>query len=261
MAPRRQAVTVTSLYLSTERHAFVHASDSYRRWVMITVMSGAFRFQLDLDRPREGTQAAGECRPGSLVLCPPGTRFERALLGTSRFLFAEFELTTGRPWWPVGKVVAGDPQRLRADLQLLDRRYGVQGVPTGLLHDLVVTDLLVLAAPRPVATPHDPLISRVTDVLTDRARDPELAMAGVAGDVGLSPSQFTRRFVAVHGVTPLRYVTERRIDHARTLLIDTDRTVTQIAAACGYRSVHYFSRAFKREVGQSPQLYRSAGRI
>ncbi|MFW6600418.1 helix-turn-helix transcriptional regulator [Propionibacteriaceae bacterium Y2011] len=195
------------------------------------------------------------------MLCPPDTTFERALLGTSRFLFAELDLTAGRPWWPVGQVMASDPQRLRTDLHLLDRRSSVRGVPAGLLHDLIVTDLLVLAAPPPVATSPDPLITHVTAVLTDRAQDPGLTMAVVADEVGLSPSQFTRRFVAVHGVTPLRYVTERRINHACTLLIDTDRSVTQIAAACGYRSVHYFSRAFKREVDQSPQLFRSAGRI
>lgn len=56
--------------------------------------------------------------------------------------------------------------------------------------------------------------------------------------------------------TPMKYIAYIRLSRAKNLLLTTDMTITQIAAACGFQSVHYFSHTFKNDTGISPIAYR-----
>jgi AraC-like DNA-binding protein len=58
------------------------------------------------------------------------------------------------------------------------------------------------------------------------------------------------------GVSPMRYVTEIRMQQARELLMATDYCVYTIAAMMGYGNEAAFSTAFRRETGLSPRAYR-----
>jgi AraC-like DNA-binding protein len=72
----------------------------------------------------------------------------------------------------------------------------------------------------------------------------------------LSRSAFAARFVARVGMPPATYLAQVRLDAATTLLRDTARPVTLIAANVGYMSEAAFSRAFKRRYGTSPARWR-----
>lgn len=58
------------------------------------------------------------------------------------------------------------------------------------------------------------------------------------------------------GITFLRYLTGVRIEEAKRLLIEENRTVAETAEKIGYRTSQYFSRVFLREVGMKPQEYK-----
>jgi AraC family transcriptional activator of pobA len=62
------------------------------------------------------------------------------------------------------------------------------------------------------------------------------------------------------GRTTKALVTGRVMLEAARLLRHTDKTVGEIAHAVGYTDQLYFSRAFKRHAGASPQAYREAAR-
>jgi AraC-like DNA-binding protein len=51
----------------------------------------------------------------------------------------------------------------------------------------------------------------------------------------------------------------RRFDRARSLLLQTDLPVADIAEQLGFRDVSHFSRAFSKHFGTSPGRYRTAG--
>ena len=51
-----------------------------------------------------------------------------------------------------------------------------------------------------------------------------------------------------------------RVEHAKRLLEQTDRTVLSIAFECGFEDLSTFYRAFKREVDESPNHWRSSNR-
>ncbi len=73
---------------------------------------------------------------------------------------------------------------------------------------------------------------------------------------GMSRSAFVSRFSNLVGVSPRQYMLELRIQEARLMLSDTALTLAEISTHVGYDAPESFSRAFKRETGETPQQYR-----
>jgi AraC-like DNA-binding protein len=82
----------------------------------------------------------------------------------------------------------------------------------------------------------------------------------LARTVGLSRAAFARRFAAVSGRSPLRYLTELRLALAASLLETTDDSLAELAQRVGYTSEFAFSRAFKRKHGLAPGAFRRSYR-
>ena len=103
---------------------------------------------------------------------------------------------------------------------------------------------------------------RLGGVISAVHRDPgrDWTVADLAAEMGSSRSIFAERFLAVTGLTPLRYLTELRMRLAAEW-IGRDRMPIDVAAhRLGYGSQAAFSRAFKRMNGRSPGSVRSAQR-
>lgn len=66
----------------------------------------------------------------------------------------------------------------------------------------------------------------------------------------------TRIFKRCFGTTIQGYLSEKRITQAKHLLRFSDKTVEEIAYACGFSDVRYFCRVFKKAEGGSPGTYR-----
>lgn len=77
----------------------------------------------------------------------------------------------------------------------------------------------------------------------------------------MSESLFLRRFRQSIGQTPVAYILERRIQRACQLLLFSNQSMEDIAAAVGFGDRHYFSRQFARHIGVSPGNYRQAKRL
>lgn len=77
----------------------------------------------------------------------------------------------------------------------------------------------------------------------------------VAGHVSRSKCcQIFRRFM---GQTPIECVNTYRLKLSRDLLTETDKSVTEIALACGFNHLSYFSRIFFRAFGATPSTFRA----
>jgi AraC-like DNA-binding protein len=101
---------------------------------------------------------------------------------------------------------------------------------------------------------------RLGGVISAVHRDPgrDWTVSDLAAEMGSSRSIFAERFLAVTGLTPLRYLTELRMRLAAEW-IARDRMPIDVAAhRLGYGSQAAFSRAFKRVNGRSPGSVRSA---
>ena len=84
----------------------------------------------------------------------------------------------------------------------------------------------------------------------------ELSLRVLADGVHLNPNYFHRLFTAACGITPLQYLTEVRISHAKYELLNTDRSVTEIAELCGFSTYNYFCAVFRKRCGMSPRDFR-----
>lgn len=75
---------------------------------------------------------------------------------------------------------------------------------------------------------------------------------------GYAEDYIRAEFKKVTRATPVQLLTQMRIDHARNLLeiYGKSRTLTEIASACGFGDVVYFSKKFKKIFGVSPDEYR-----
>lgn len=74
--------------------------------------------------------------------------------------------------------------------------------------------------------------------------------------VGMSRTLFFNKFKETVGETPLEYLTNRRMDRAKRLLLSTKDSIGSIALAVGYQSEAAFNRLFKSKVDETPARYR-----
>lgn len=78
----------------------------------------------------------------------------------------------------------------------------------------------------------------------------------LARECRLSPSHFARRFSASTGTSPHQWLTTRRVERAKELLLGSGHELSQIALACGFVDQSHFTRVFTRIEGQSPGRWR-----
>jgi AraC-like DNA-binding protein len=71
-----------------------------------------------------------------------------------------------------------------------------------------------------------------------------------------SLSTFKREFRKHYGVSPGRWLLDRRLEHSASLLLTTEMSVTEVMLECGFEDLSHFSRAFKEKFGQAPSAYR-----
>lgn len=89
----------------------------------------------------------------------------------------------------------------------------------------------------------------------ERNLDSLFSVDALSAMAGVSASHLERLCRRATGMSVIQYCRARRIERAREMLREGQLSVTAIAAATGFSSVHYFSRTFKDVVGMSPREY------
>ncbi|UAL10196.1 helix-turn-helix domain-containing protein [Caulobacter segnis] len=112
----------------------------------------------------------------------------------------------------------------------------------------------VVAAPlRGGLTPRQ--MTRLTRHIQERLAA-RITVEELAKIAGLSTARLGRCFVQSFGAPPGRFVFERRIERAQTLLETTDKSLAVIALECGFCDQPHFTRRFHEEAGITPKLWR-----
>jgi len=86
--------------------------------------------------------------------------------------------------------------------------------------------------------------------------NPELCLEDVAGELQISPGYLSRLMKRETGFSFIEYLNRIRVKKATLLMSDPAAKAFEVAERVGYRSQHYFSRAFKKVTGASPTDYR-----
>jgi AraC family transcriptional regulator, alkane utilization regulator len=135
------------------------------------------------------------------------------------------------------------------------------------LSELAVTEALRRYAQSPSPAPkgwlaglRDPFVGRALSLLHG---EPERSWSvdQLAREVALSRSALATRFAALIGEPPMQYLTRWRLARAARALKGGSEPIGAIAERSGYQSEASFTRAFKREFGLAPAVWRkSSGR-
>lgn len=85
--------------------------------------------------------------------------------------------------------------------------------------------------------------------------DRDVSLAELAAEVGLSPGHFCTVFKEKIGVTPHRYLLQRRIERAKSLIL-SGVPIAEVAIACGFASQQHLTTVFRQMVGAPPGTWR-----
>ena len=96
----------------------------------------------------------------------------------------------------------------------------------------------------------------ICEYLEAHLYDPELSLNGVADQFGVSTKMVGLICKKRYGQTFLNYVRDRQIHHAAELLRETDLSLEEIAARCGFVNILTFRRNFRTVMGVNPSEYR-----
>jgi len=106
----------------------------------------------------------------------------------------------------------------------------------------------------------DQYLAEAVAYIRAHATDP-LTIEALLDQVPLSRRSLERRFRDRLGRSPGDEIRRVQMEKARSLLIETDHTLTKIAAAVGYNQFRNFATAFRRDFGSSPSAYRKTFRM
>jgi AraC family transcriptional regulator, glycine betaine-responsive activator len=112
-----------------------------------------------------------------------------------------------------------------------------------------------MSLPARIGARHPKLVS-IIEKMEENLEDP-LSPSILAKDAGLSTRQLERLFRRYLDRSPKRYYLELRLKKSRSLLLQTDMSVINVALACGFSSPSHFSKCYRGFYGRTP--YRERG--
>lgn len=98
-------------------------------------------------------------------------------------------------------------------------------------------------------------LQQVVDYIQDNL-DQDLSLAELANVVQLSSHHFGKLFKQTMGVSPYQYVMKCRIEQAKHLLADNERSIVNVSQLLGFHDQSHFTNVFRRYTTLTPRQYR-----
>jgi AraC-like DNA-binding protein len=233
------------------RHAYpLHTHDT---WALLIIDTGVVRY--DLDRHEHGAL-------GILVtLLPPHVPHDGRTVLEEGFrkrvvYLDENALDASRIGNAVDHPAWSDPA-LRRQVDLLHVALAHPGDTFEAESRLaMIRERLAshLAAAEPTEVRRDSgLARRLREMIDDRVTV-GLTLADAAAELGASETHLVRAFTREHGIAPHQYLTGRRLDLARHLLL-AGRPAAEVAADAGFYDQAHLTRHFTRLLGVPPGVF------
>jgi len=236
-------------------HAYpVHTHDA---WTLLIVDHGAVRY--GLDRREHGTDRSW------VSLLPPHVPHDGRPATPAGFTKRVLYLDRGvLDDALVGRAVDGptlaDPL-LRRRVAELHRALAGAETPEAASRLALVAERLEahlrghVEVPAPV---RDPGVARRLRELIDATAPRDVPLPDAAARLGVTPTHLIRAFTREFGLPPHRYLTGRRVDLARRLLL-AGHAPADVAARAGFYDQPHLTRHFRRALGTTPGSYAARG--
>ncbi|TCR62974.1 GlxA family transcriptional regulator [Bosea sp. BK604] len=176
-------------------------------------------------------------------------RFPKVSAGVERLFIDEGDLIT----------CAGSTAAIDLGLYLVARHCGRDKAQQAMRH-MMLQDM----RPAEMTQPHfyaalgpnlDVRVQQATHFIEQRLDNPP-PIAAVARYVGVSPRQLERLFGASLGQSPAAFQRKLRLEYARWLILNSKRSLTDVAMGAGFADSAHLSRDFKAAFGETPRSLR-----
>jgi AraC-like DNA-binding protein/CheY-like chemotaxis protein len=156
-------------------------------------------------------------------------------------------------------LVAGDNEtdRLGADVLMTSVRAVIRAPLRP--HELVTVVRRACGSTRGQARPTSRNVAAIRDITTFLHEHVEErpTLAHLARMAAMSRSHFSRTFHAVSGMALRRYMGDRRLKRAYSLLLQSRLSLTTVAVESGFYDLPHFDKAFRGRLGTSPRAFRA----
>lgn len=99
------------------------------------------------------------------------------------------------------------------------------------------------------------MLSAGVEYIKENYTDAHIDIAYLASLCNISETYFRRQFGKQYGISPVKYINNLKISHAKELLLSQMYTVSEVAGLSGFCDESYFSRKFKEATGLCPSEY------
>jgi AraC family transcriptional regulator len=224
----------------------------------------------------EGKVANTQMRRGNVVVSPAGVpkRFQYSdggdilvvHIAQELFLRVAEEMKRGNP----GDVellhnfCTRDRQIERLALQLWDE-FQTEDLASGICAESLGNQFAVhlLRNYSTLARHSQPSPNRLSVAAHKRALDyiesnlaNDLTIGEIARALSMSAGHFAHAFKSTTGIAPHRYVMERRIELAKSLLRETDLPISNVATRVGFSTHSHFCVTFQKVTAETPSTFR-----
>jgi AraC-like DNA-binding protein len=237
----------------------VYPAHTHEAWTLLLVDDGAVAY--DLDRHPHGATR------GLVTLLPPGVPHDGRSSSAAGFRKRVLYLEPGTLGaHRVGTAVdqpGFDDAALRTRLSALHAvlRSGDDALEAesrlGFVLERLAQHLDRAVASAPDVR-DDALADRVRELIDARVAE-GLSLTATAEALGVHPTSVVRAFTRRHGLPPHRYLTGRRIDLARRLLL-AGMPTAEVATAAGFADQSHLTRHFRRMLDTTPGAYARSAR-
>ena len=101
------------------------------------------------------------------------------------------------------------------------------------------------------------LILPAVEYIHNNYVEPDITIDFLSSLCDIKESYFRRIFVNQYGISPVRYINQLRLSHAKEFLLQTEYKLNEISGLSGFNNLCYFCRLFKKETGLTPTEYRN----
>jgi AraC-like DNA-binding protein len=109
-----------------------------------------------------------------------------------------------------------------------------------------------------VNSPNDDRLQKALNSLNTQFQNLDFTPKTWANQLNVSVAYLSRLLREQTGKPASVHLRDKRLAHAKQLLMDTENTIIDIATASGFNDGNYFSRIFKKNEGISPTEWREA---
>ncbi|AFY77191.1 transcriptional regulator containing an amidase domain and an AraC-type DNA-binding HTH domain [Pleurocapsa sp. PCC 7327] len=248
-----------------------HYSDEHA--ICLSLASRPVRFL----QIKEGKTHASLYGKGDISITPAKMAFFARWEGEDRYL--QIRIASGFVQSVARETIDINPDRLELIPEFRTRDPHIESIGMLLLSELQQENLggrlyieslaNVLAvhllrqysAPKPLLAIYEGGLSQrqvlqVLDYLNEHLNQ-DIKLADLAQLLGMSQFHFSHLFKQSLGIAPYQYLLQQRIERAKQLLKQTERSIMEIALECGFNSHSHLSKQFRQLTGMTPKAYRA----